>query len=174
MDYEFGDIFDCRKVPTVDHFIVVIGTNKNEVMYYKIFSRTYTVFKDIVDFFNSCISKKCSTFQHKFSKEKGKEDISLYGKLSHTLFLDRETNYMMCLDVDSMVIVNSEPDLIDKDALDMYVKDRIALYKVPMANIDIYKLIGIIKHSKYIGPAKGIQIRTSFNRKRKTIKNWIN
>lgn len=175
MNYEFGEIFDCRKNPKLEHFIIILGANRNnEVMYFKITSRVYTVFKDILSFFNDCINKKYNRFYYHFSKEKGKEELKSHGRLTDALFLDKNSHYNMCFDVDSMIIVNSEPKLIDNKVLDEYIKNKLVLYKDSLTNIDIYKLMGIIKYSDNISADNEKQLKRNFDLKKRKIKNWKN
>ncbi len=166
MNYDFGDIIDARKAPKpLEHFLVILGeTRKNEVMYYKVTSRVYAVFKDIISFFDDCISRKDKNFLKYFNKEKNKQSITPHGKLVDALFLDKYNCYNLCFDVDSMIVLNSDPDLIDKQALEILRSDQKVCYKDKLSEIDLYKLIGIIRHSPNISPDKLTQIGTSFNK----------
>lgn len=76
MDYEFGDILDARKAPKpLEHFLIILGeTRKSEVMYYIVTSRVYAVFKDLLSYFNDCLSRKDRNFLKYFNKEKDKTD----------------------------------------------------------------------------------------------------
>jgi hypothetical protein len=173
MDYEFGDIIDCRNVPGLGHFIIVVGiTRKNEVMYYIISSRVYTAFKSILDFFNDCIYKKCQFFFHAFSKEKKKDKLSQYGKLVDAIFLDKENCYEGCLDTDSVVAINNDPELMDKNALDRNIQEKVALFRTTLAPVDMYKVLNIVRYTENISDNKGKQIISSFYKIQKKMNNW--
>lgn len=163
MDYDFGDIIDCRDY-SIDHFILVLGVNrKNEVMYYQITSRTYKVFKNILLFFNDCIDEKYSRFFHFFSKEKGKGKIYQTGKLCDAFFLDENTNYSGHLEVDSMILINSEPEFMDKSALDNLHKNKLAKFRTRLADDDSRKIIQLVHLSKYISPYNKSEIGRNYN-----------
>jgi len=173
MDYDFGDILDARNAPD-GHFIVVVGevTKKaqTEVMYYIITSRVYTVFKDILTFFNDCLSRGDKDFLKHFSKEKTKTTISAYGLLSQAVFLDKQTNYDTCLDVESMIVVNSDPKLIDKTALNSLKNDGKVIYRNKLAKTDALNLIQVIKHSNDVSPDRKNKISASFNKIKATLR----
>jgi len=173
MNYDFGDIIDARKAPKpLEHFLVILGeTRKNEVMYYIVTSRVYAVFKDIISFFDDCISRKDKNFFKHFGKEKGKQSISSHGNLLDALFLDKRNCYDLCLDVDSMIVLNSDPNLIDKEALESLKKDQKVFHKDKLSRMDLYKLISIVRCSPNISPDKFNQINASFN---KTMKKQNN
>ena len=166
MDYEFGDILDARKAPNpLEHFLIILGeTRKDEVMYYLVTSRVYSVFKDLLLFFNDCITRKDSNFFKYFSKEKNKSLIISHGNLIDALFLDKHSCYGPCFDVDSMIVLNSDPSLIDKTSLETLRKDNKVFYKDKLLDIDLHKLISIVKHSPNISPDKINQISASFNK----------
>lgn len=180
MNYDFGDILDARNAPNVKHFILVVGevTKKDrftkedvsEVMYYIITSRVYTVFKNILSYFNDCISRGDVHFLRHYSKEKAKQQISAHGSLSQAVFLDKETNYKACLDVESMVVINSDPQLIDKNALNSLKTDSKILYRDKLAKLDAINLIHNIKHSKEVSPDRKTKICTCFNKIKATLR----
>lgn len=167
MDYDFGDILDARNASD-GHFIVVVGEavkkGQTEVMYYIITSRVYAVFKDILTFFNDCLSRNDKYFLKHFSKEKAKTAISAYGLLSQTVFLDQQTNYSSCLDLESMIVVNSDPKLLDKTALESLRTDGKVLYKNKLAKLDALNLREIIKISNEVSPDRKTKILTAFNK----------
>ncbi|MFA5232150.1 MAG: hypothetical protein WC410_00485 [Candidatus Paceibacterota bacterium] len=168
MDYSFGDILDGRSTPGIDHFILVVGElsikNKPIVMYYKITSRVYAVFKDILKFFNDCISRGDAKFLRCFSKEKNKEIIVPHGPLCQAVFLDRDSDYPLVLDLDSMVVLNQDPELIDKEALETLKKDGKITYRIRLTKSDTFNLINSIKFSNtYMSPDKINKISHSFN-----------
>lgn len=167
MDYDFGDILDARKAPNpLGHFLLVLGETRKreEVMYYIITSRVYAVFKDVLSFFNDCIQRKDKNFFKYFKKEKEKELINPHGKLVDTIFLDKYNCYDFCLDVDSMIVLNSDPRLIDKKALETLRNDGKVCHKNRLTEMDMYKLITIIKHSPNVSIDKCNQINANFNR----------
>ena len=166
MDYEFGDILDAREAPKpLEHFLVILGeTKKNEVMYYIVTSRVYAVFKDIISFFDDCISRKDKNFFKYFRKEKDKQAIISHGHLIDALFLDKHNCYNLCFDVDSMIVLNSDPYLMDKEALENLRKDKKICYKDKLSEVDLYKLISMVKHSPNISSDKVNQISASFNK----------
>lgn len=168
MNYEFGDILDARKTPALEHFLVILGeTRKNEVMYYIITSRVYTVFKDILSFFDNCIIRKDKNFFRYFKKEKNKQSIIPHGNLIDALFLDKYNCYNLCLDVDSMIVLNSDPHLMDKKALENLRNDQKVCHKDKLSEIDFHKLINMVRYSSNISPDKINQISANFNRVKK-------
>lgn len=173
MDYDFGDILDARNAPD-GHFIIIVGEatkkGKTEVMYYFITSRVYAVFKDILTFFNDCLSRKDAHFLKHFNKEKTKTTITSYGLLSQAVFLDKQTNYDTCLDVESMIVVNSDPKLIDKPALESLRNDGKVLYKNKLSKVDALNLIQIIKHSDEVSAYRINKISACFNRIKSTLR----
>jgi hypothetical protein len=173
MEYDFGDILDARNAPD-GHFIIVVGEisrkdkiTKNEVvevMYYLVTSRVYTVFNEILVFFNDCLLRRDKHFLHYFNKEKDKRNIIPHGLLSQSVFLDKKTNYNTCLDVDSMVVINSDPRLVDKTALESLKSSGKVLYKSRLVKIDTLNLIQIIKDSNAVSPDSRSKIFTCFKK----------
>lgn len=164
MNYEFGDIFDCRDYPSIKHFILVLGVNKkDEIMYYRITSKVYKVFKNILDFFNDCIERKYRRFFNFFGKEKNREKICLTGNLCDAFFLDQNTNYCGYLDVDSMILINSEPELMERSVLDNLHKDKFAKYCARLCNDDSEKIIHYIRLSKHISVQNKNEIGRNYN-----------
>ena len=167
MDYQFGDILDARQAPGsgFGHFILVVGETRRsgEVMYYVITSRVYTVFKDILIYFNDCLRRGDKEFLKVFNKEKAKQTITAHGRLSDAMFFDRDTNYASCLDVDSMVVINSDPLLIDKQALERMRIDRKVLIKNRLAKLDLLNLIHLVRNSNDISQDKKSQIGYNYN-----------
>jgi len=169
MVYEFGDILDARSYPSIGHFILVVGETKSkgkdpEVMYYAVTSRVYAVFKDILNYFNSCLSRKDPHFQRFFAKEKKKSNIMQKGPLCQAVFLDKHTNYDSCLDVDSMVVINREPELIDKKVLETLKSDGKVLYKTRLSPLDSINLMHSIKYSNDISTPRRMKISENFNK----------
>ena len=167
MNYDFGDILDARSAPD-KHFIVVVGESQRkgetEVMYYIVTSRVYAVFKDILTFFNYCLSRKDANFLKYFSKEKNKKIIASHGLLSQAVFLDKQTNYDTCFDVESMVVVKSDPKLIDKTALESLRNDKKVLYKSKLAKVDALNFIQVIKHSNEVSTDRKNKVSACFNK----------
>lgn len=167
MNYEFGEILDARKAPD-NHFIVILGEvikrDKTEILYYKITSRVYAVFKNILDFFNDCISRNDKNFLKHFNKEKSKTTISRHGFLSQAVFLDKYNDYDSCLDLESMVVVNKDPDIIDKDALERLRADGKVVLKNKLTKLDALALINTIKHSDNISADRRNKISANFNK----------
>ncbi|MFA5030262.1 MAG: hypothetical protein WC495_01590 [Patescibacteria group bacterium] len=167
--YDFGDIYDCRKAPQ-GHFILVLGKNqKDEVMYYMITSRVYKVFKDILLFFNDCIEKKYQRFFHHFNKEKEKEYISATGNLCDAFFLDKYTNYPGQLDADSMVLLNGDPDLLDKQVFDRFRQGKIATFSTRLEKNDTEKFIKAIRLTDNISPNQKSEIGRNYNLWRRSV-----
>jgi len=174
MDYDFGDILDARNAPSIGHFILVVGqiTRKDkvtklditEVMYYIITSRVYAVFKNILVYFNDCLSRKDKNFLKHYGKEKDKATISAHGQLSQAIFLDKETNYNACLDVESMVVINSDPLLIDKTALETLKADGKIIYKNKLVKLDAKHLIETIKCSNDVSSSRKEKISACLNK----------
>jgi len=165
MDYEFGDIIDARKHRPIGHFFLVLGeTDKHKVMYYRIFSRVYTVFPDILDFFNDCIAKNYKRFFNFFSKEKNKEKLVSIGNLSDTFFLDKYNNYNLCLEVDSMIVIKKDPDLEDKEVLDRLYKGKKIIHKNRLSKGDMFKLNIFLKHSINVSPYIMNNVGKNFNK----------
>jgi hypothetical protein len=168
MDYDFGDILDARKAPGRGHFLLVVGEatkgGETEVMYYTITSRVYTVFKNILLYFNDCLTRSDRHFLRHYGKEKGKGMITPYGLLSQAVFLDKETNYSMCLEVESMVVINSDPSLIDKTALEALRTSHGVVCKTRLVKLDALNLIQTIKCSNNVSPDRVNKIAQSFNR----------
>jgi len=174
MDYDFGDIFDAREAPGIGHFIVIVGENtkqdKTEVMYYVVTSRVYAVFTNILAYFNECLQSKDKRFLKHFSKEKGKPRISPHGKLAQAIFLDKETNYDSCLDVDSMVVVNRDPQKSDKTALAKLREDKLVVCKGKLHKIDALHLREVIKNSDDVSSFIRDKILAAFNKSNSTLK----
>lgn len=173
MDYDFGDILDARNAPD-GHFIVVVGEvtkqGKTEVMYYIITSRVYAVFKDILTFFNDCLSRSDKYFLKHFNKEKAKNVITAHGLLSQAVFLDKQTNYNACLDVESMVVINRDPKLMDKTAMESLRTDGKVVIKSKLAKLDALNLIQVINHSNDVSPDRQNKISACFNKIKSTLR----
>lgn len=173
MDYDFGDILDARNAPD-GHFIIVVGEvikkGQTEVMYYIVTSRVYAVFKDILDFFNNCIQRNDKYFLKHFSKEKAKTAINPHGSLSQAIFLDKHTNYDTCFEVESMIVVNSDPKLMDKTALETLRTDGRVLYKNKLTKVDALNLREVIKHSNDVSPDRKTKILTAFNKVKSSLR----
>ncbi|MDD4110589.1 MAG: hypothetical protein PHS54_03440 [Clostridia bacterium] len=164
MDYEFGDIIDCIKIKWIGHFVVVLGvTKKDEVMFFRVTSRVYKVFQGIVDFLNDCQNANCALYNKNFEKEKGKK-INIHGNLVDALFLDKKEVYSLLFFIDSMILVNRDPEMIDKKVLDGYIREKLVIPKAKLAEVDVYKLVGIIKFSKNISDYRRKQIRAGFSK----------
>jgi hypothetical protein len=163
---EIGDIIDCRN-SAIGHFTLCLGVDSwkglETVMYYKISSRVYAVFPDVVEFFNDCIQKKYPRFYHFFGKEKGKDAIVPHGRICDSFFLDSETDYGGCLEADSIIVINKEPVLIDIEAFKSLHKDRKVAYRSRLIDRDLIRLIEMIKHSDNIGQRMKSVICRNFN-----------
>lgn len=174
MDYDYGDILDARNAPGIEHFILVVGETskkgKTEVMYFLITSRVYAVFKSIIAYFNDCLSRGDRNFLRFFNKEKGKAAITPHGLLYQAVFLDKDAHYPTCLDVDSMVVVNSDPDLIDKTALETLRNNGTVVYKNKLAKFDALKLRAVISLSGDVSPDRKNKIGQSFNLIKSTLR----
>ena len=167
MDYDFGDILDARTASGVEHFMLVVGEitkgGKIEVMFYVITSRVYAVFKTILAYFNDCLQRGDTYFLRHFRKEKAKVSITPHGLLSETVFLDKEANYPACLDVDSMVVINREPSLIDKPALEELRANGKVICKSKIVRLDAINLAQTIKCSNNVSEDRKNKIAYSFN-----------
>jgi hypothetical protein len=174
MDYDFGDILDARNASGIDHFILVVGEvtkkGQTEVMYYIITSRVYAVFKSILAYFNDCLTRKDTHFLKHYGKEKTKLRISAHGLLSQAIFLDKETNYNTCLEVESMVVINRDPELIDKTALETLKADGKIIYKNKLVKLDALNLIQTIKYSNEVSPDRKNKISACFNKIKATLR----
>lgn len=169
-EYDFGDIYDCREAPNVKHFIVLLGTQKIEntsyILFEKVTSRVYKAFSSLSVFFEKNCHNKCKEFIHNFKKD---DHIYHYGKLCNTLFLDKEVNFSFT--EDSMIVIKGDPEKTEVDVFEGWIKEKMAKPKTRIANVDIYKLIAIIKNSDNISDPVGLAIRTAFNKIEKDIKN---
>lgn len=173
MDYEFGDIVDARKYPNIKHFALILGETPQGkdkpagVLFYIISSRVYKVFKHIISFFNDCIDENYDRFYHFFQKEKWrkpkKEKISLSGRLCDAFFLDKESNYPLHLDEDSFIMLNQNPEIIDKPVIDQLKKDNTITYTNRLCREDTHKLINLIRQSSNISPYMKTEIGRNFN-----------
>lgn len=163
MNYDFGDIIDCRKAP-INHFILVLGESRNdEIMFYQITSRTYKVFKDILAFFNDCIDENYSRFFNFFGKEKRKQKIMPTGNLCDAFFLDKHSNYSGHLDVDCMILMNSDPELTDKKVIDAWRSGKLAHFSTRLEKNDTEKLIRAIRITPNISPRYREEIGRNYN-----------
>ncbi|MBU1046638.1 hypothetical protein KKH36_02560 [Patescibacteria group bacterium] len=164
MKYEFGEIIDCRNSPTIKHFILILGeTRRNEVMYYLITSRTYKVFRDLLDFFNDCIEKKNKRFFIYFGKEKNKSIIYPTGNLCDAFFLDKHFAYQGCLEKDSMIIINEDPKTEDKEVLTSWKSEGMASLRDKLNKQDSEKLILLIRRTENIRPRFKTEIGRNYN-----------
>ena len=176
MNYEFGDIIDARNVSfSRGHFIIVVGeTNlksqgRFELMYFTITSRVYKPFGKIVNFFNECIKNKYKKFFKHFKKEKPgykknskNHNITLIKPLSAAVFLDCE-EYSGILSQDSMVMITSEPDKVDKEVVKNF-KDKEKINNAGrLTPLDVCRLITVLKNSPSISGYNDRKIRESFN-----------
>jgi|GEM_PF-2405227 hypothetical protein len=172
MNPEIGDIIDCRKTP-LGHFVLTLGIktkqNKMEVMYYMIYSRVYAVFPSIINFFNDCISSKYERFFVAFSKEKGKDKITPYGKLCDVFFLDMESHYKGCLDVDSMIVVNKNPETIDIETLNQWRSNYKVVHRSRLEGGDFIKFMEMIKLSPHINGENVAYICKNYKEYKKSI-----
>ena len=165
MDYEFGDILDARNVPSIKHFILTVGevSKKGEadtVMYYIITSRVYTVFSGILEYYNDCLRRKDGNFFKFYGKEKNKPKITPHGLLTQAVFLDKHTHYDACLDVESMIVLNSDPLLIDKTVLETFRADGKLVVKSRLAKIDAINIAHNVKYSNEVSPDRKVRIAT--------------
>lgn len=164
MTYDFGDIIDARTVPKIEHFIVVLGeisrkdkitdADITEVMYYKITSHVYAVFKSILAYFNHCLSRKDKHFIKFYPKEKDNLAIPQWGLLCQAVFLDRDRYYSTCLDVESMVVASHDPNIIDKKAIETLRKDGKISFRTKLTKFDAVNLMNVIKHSDGVSPER--------------------
>ena len=148
---EIGDIIDCRKVSSIGHFVLTLGIktkrDKIEVMYYIVTSRVYTVFPRIIDFFNDCLSRNYGRFMVAFPKEKDKEKITLHGRLCDAFFLDRESHYKGCLDMDSMIVINQNPETIDFETFRRWHENNMVAHRSRLESNDLIKFMETVKFS---------------------------
>jgi hypothetical protein len=174
MQYKFGDIIDARKVSGLKHFLVVVGEitridkitgeDITEVMFYKVTSHVYAVFKTILAYFNYCLLKRDPIFLKFYSKEKDNTVIVPYGSLCQAVFLDRDTHYKSCLDVESMVIINSDPQLIDKKVIENLTKvGKIIPKNHKLTKFDAINLMNTIRYSRDVSPERQGKVSTCFN-----------
>ena len=168
--YDFGDVYDCRKAPGLDHFIIVVGVqnigDKTYILFEKVTSRVYKAFKKLSDFFENNCHGQCNTFKHNFKSD---DHIYHYGKLCNTLFLDKDENF--ALTEDSMIVIKGDPHKTEVEVLENLIKAKMAVSKVRISDGDIYKLEAIIKNSgNIISDAVALAMRQSFNRIDKEIR----
>lgn len=170
-DYGFGDVYDCRNVPEVEHFIVIFGfqekKGKKIIFYEKVTSRIYKAFKKLSDFFEGNCNGQCKKFKHNF---KDKKPVFHYGKLCFTLFLDKDENY---LDEDSMIVIKGEPERTEENIMELWIEEGLAKPKTRISNVDIYKLMAILNNSDNISSPVIHHIRIAFSRVDKMIKEQI-
>lgn len=171
MDYGFGDVYDCRNVPEVGHFIVIIGSRETKdkvyVFYEKVTSRIYKAFEKLSKFFEDNCNGKCNKFKHNF---KDKKPVLNYGKLCFTLFLDKNENYF---DQDSMLVIKGDPNKTDAKILEKWIAEGLAKSHTRISNVDIYKLMAIINHSDNISKGVANDARTSFKEVDRLIKDQV-
>ena len=171
IDYGFGDVYDCRNVPEVEHFIVILGfqevKGRKFVFYEKVTSRVYKAFKKLSDFFEVNCNGQCKKFKNNFKDIK---PIYHYGKLCFTLFLDKDENYF---DEDSMIVIKGEPEKTEATILEEWVKEGIAKSKTRISNVDVYKLMAILNNSDNISNPVIHNIRVAFSRVDKMIKEQM-
>lgn len=157
MDYEFGSIIDCRKDPSIGHFVLSLGVDgKGRVMYYVITSRIYRAFEKLCIFFNNnCINGKCSRkhFDHDFKEksDSGEEKKIIPVNLSDVFFLSQKV-YCLHLTEDSMIIINSDPKTKDEKVFNQLKKERFALELDVLSIADKRRLYTHIKTSSNISP----------------------
>ncbi|MCX6762967.1 MAG: hypothetical protein NT093_04285 [Candidatus Moranbacteria bacterium] len=167
-DYDFGDVYDCRNVPGVEHFIVIFGIQvlkgKKFILYERVTSRVYKAFKKLSDFFEGNCNGQCKKFKHNFKDTK---HVYHVGKLCFTLFLDKDANY---LDEDSMMVIKGEPEKTEANILEKWVKEGMAKAKIRISDVDVYKLMAILNNSDNISRLIIDNIRASFNKVDKLIK----
>ncbi|MFA6376191.1 MAG: hypothetical protein WCX69_02190 [Candidatus Paceibacterota bacterium] len=170
MDYEFGDIIDCRNAPSISdggHFVLILGVlkkgNTEKILYYSITSRVYAVFNKILDFFNDCLSRKDARFLHFFNKEKNKAAINPHGRLFDAFFLDKKTNYNLCLDEDSMIVINKDPNIEDITTFEQLKKEGLIGNVSRLSNEDVFRLYTNIKTTGNISPRYLASIGNNFN-----------
>ncbi len=169
MAYEFGDIIDTRNAPTpLGHFIIIVGETKNEeLLFYTVTSRVYRSLQVIIDFFNDCIDRNYRRFFYSFRKEVHRVSdgtrITLKGPLAETLFLDYIKHYSSLLTSDSMVVINRNPEKLDKDVLVALRRDGKASTGGRLCASDVCRLATLLKTSQYIGLSESLLIRQSFN-----------
>jgi len=172
MDYEFGDILDARNVPEIKHFILVVGEiddkGKKKIMYYIISSRVYAVFSSVIEYFNDCMRRKDKEFFKFFGKEKEKAEkgiaIKAKGLISQTIFLDKDTNYSSCLDTESMIVINNNPQYTDKDVIEKLKTDGKIFYKTKLTKRDAFHLFLTIRYSKDVSEFRRGEIYKSFEK----------
>jgi hypothetical protein len=171
MSYELGDIFDARS-HELEHFVLVVGevpqgsSSPKGILFYRISSRTYKVFKDILSFFNDCIDEDYGRFYRFFGKEKNKrkekKHIFPAGQLCDSFFLDKDKNYPLCLDVDSVVVLNRDPEVYDEPVFERFRKSEHIIYKGKLCKADIYKFVDLVKHSQNISARRKDEIMRHF------------
>lgn len=179
MDYDFGDILDARNAPD-GHFIVVVGQvsrkdkitkeDIEEIMYYKVTSHVYAVFKTILLYFNHCLAKKDPSFLKFYGKERDSGVIAPYGLLCQAVFLDRDTYYPACFETESMIVINCDPRLMDKKALETLKKDGKILLKDKLTKYDAVNLMNTIRHSKEVSEERIQKVGACFNKVKTTLK----
>lgn len=170
-DYGFGDVYDCRNVPGVEHFIIILGfqeiKGRKFVFYEMVTSRVYKAFKKLSDFFEQNCRGKCNKFKHNFKDTK---PINNIGNLCSILFLDKNENF---LDEDSMIVIKGEPVRAEATVLEKWITEDMAKPKVRISNVDIYKLIAILNNSDNISAPVANNIRASFNKVDRAIKDQL-
>ncbi len=172
INYEFGDIIDCRKVEYCfhSHFIIIFGlAGKDKILYSVITSQIYRAFDMLCDFFNDyCIGNKCSRkhFYNKFQNKRNKDKEIKPVNLSDVFFLDKK-NYLGCLDKDSMIIINRDLDTIDLSVLNEYKKEKRINHASRLSNQDMFRLYEHLTTSKHISRYNLNYIGKSFNKCKK-------
>lgn len=169
-EFSFGDIVDCKET-FIKHFIVILGTDsQNHVLYKIITSRVYKAFNKLREFLDDCKNVvKCKEFEHAFNKEKDNDHLIQRVNLRDAFFLD-QTYYSMLFTEDSMIMLNSDPEQIDLKTLNDWKAKKQITYRDTLSKADIYKLKLYLECSENISPAKLKVIHKSFNSKAKFIK----
>lgn len=167
MNPEIGDIIDGRDVPSIGNFVLSLGLRTKrgttEVMYYIITSRVYAVFPNILDFFNDCLSRKYHRFPILFPKEKGKTKITPHGRLCDAFFLDKQSHYDTCLDVDSMVVINQNPEITDLETFNQWHSNNMLVHRSRLEQGDLVRCMEMIKLSSNISGENRAYICKNYN-----------
>lgn len=167
MDYDIGDILDARSDP-LGHFLIVVGAIQRtksqgaRVLFYRVSSRTYKVFRSILKFFNYCIEKNYQPFFHHFSKEKKKETIFKIGQLNTAFFLDLD-DYKGQFTEDSYILLNKDPEEVDLDALKERIKNGLITRCSRLSSPDIHKLMTAVRYNNKISKQNLEKICQSYN-----------
>lgn len=164
--YDYGDIFDCKEMPAIGHFIVIIGTDKDDnILYFRVLSRVYKVFDTFCEYLNDCKENgkkiNCKLFERAFSKEKDNETVNVQCDPRSAYFLDKK-DYPM-LTSHSVLMINKDAEKINRSILDSWKNEGKITRKDRLVGSDFFTLKTMLEWSDNISPASRKSINKAFD-----------